>query len=87
MATKPIAPIEVTRIAEVEGVHSNGKDAVGDLDDEVVVGVHQAEPEACPADLDRRTSEMSQEASPVEIVTEERGRRPHAVCVDVEQAC
>jgi hypothetical protein len=86
MSAEPVAAIEVRRVPVVEGLHRNRKRSVGDLDDEVVVGAHQAETNAPPSNLRAHQSEAAEKVETIDVVSEVSLRGPDAVREHVEGA-
>src|SRR5579884_1388450 len=56
VAAPSVATIEHACVAVVERLHRRRKDTVADLDDQVVVGAHQAEADTPPLALDGNSS-------------------------------
>jgi L-asparaginase II len=77
----------LTRVAEVELVHSARQRTVLDGEQEVVMVAHQAVRDALPLDLDRRLCEPTDEVHPVDVVSEKSLRNPDGVRVHVEDPC
>lgn len=84
VASQRVAAVEVARVAEVQGVHRGRKHAVGDVDDQMVMGRHQAEGNTLPLCLRGNAGEFAEVVEPIDVVSEVRRSRPDAVREHVE---
>src|SRR5579885_288215 len=87
VATPPVAAIEHACVAVVERLHRRGKDSVADLDDQVVVGAHQAEAYAPPLARSGNAGQSTQEFQAIEIVAVIGIGGPDAMRPDMEHPC
>jgi hypothetical protein len=72
VAAAPVPFVEELRVAAVEAVHAGGELGRGRLDDEVVVGAHQAVGLDAPVELARADRQQVEEVDPVDVVAEDR---------------
>jgi len=67
----PVPSVEQLRIAAVQALHAGREAGGGRLDDEVIVGVHQAVRLDAPAELPRGSREHVEEVQPVDVIAED----------------
>src|SRR5207253_8850509 len=84
VASHSLALVEVDRVSEVERLHAERQRPVRDLQHQVVVGPHQAEPDACPIESSCYTREFAQEHRSGEIVAKQGRRGPDAMSEDMK---
>jgi hypothetical protein len=85
VAPPGVTGVERLRVAAIQALDASREPLARRLDDEVIVGRHQAEPEAAPVALFHGAGEEGEEVAKIVVVQKDL-RVSHAPCRDVKEA-